>query len=158
MKNYNNEGSITRLNGKPLKVTKEETFRNYYEEELVRHNRKMKKLKDIALAVLLAGVIALNGYGLYKYFNQPEKTPNSDYAYGFDIDETDWCEPITVVRYVAPEGFIRDGAHCYKYDENGEKIVINATAVYEIAAPEGYVLIGDKCFKLNETEEKTKGR
>ena len=48
--------------------------------------------------------------------------------------------------------------NAYKYDENGEKIVINATAVYEIAAPEGYVLIGDKCFKLNETEEKTKGR
>jgi len=158
MNNYDNEGRITKLNGKPLKVTKEETFRNYYEEELVRHNRKMRKLKDIALAVLLAGVVALNGYGIYKYFNQPAPKPESDYAYGFDIDETDWCEPIYTVRYVAPSGYTLDGAHCYKYNENGEKSVINATAVYEMKAPEGYVLIGDKCFKLNETEEKTKGR
>jgi len=140
-----------------------EDNKSFYEKELKREKvgkveetnlteRKIKKYSLVALTVLVAG---LNIYGINKYLKEskePEFT--SDYAYSFDIDETEWCEPIIVTRYYAPAGYILEGDKCYKIDENGEKIYVSPIIVQELSAPDGYVLIGDKCFKINETKEK----
>ena len=121
-------------------------------------NYSEKKLKTIALSALLVGVIALNGYGIAKWLKPtPKEEFKSDYAYGFDINEADWCEPNKTIRYVAPAGFILEGNKCYRIDEHGQKKYVEPAIVEELSAPEGYVLIGDKCFKINETE-KEKGR
>ena len=90
--------------------------KSFYEEELNRERQKVtneenlnlsnKNLKKYTLVALGALVLGLNIYGVSKYVNKPtEPSFESDYAYSFDINETDWCEPIENVRYLAPNGY-----------------------------------------------------
>ena len=98
MKEYN-------YDERPLKVTEEETYKTPYEQDLEEYYRKTKRLKNIALSVLVAGVLALNGYGIYKNITKPEPIITDEYGITYEYDEKDWVEPTVNTRYVAPAGY-----------------------------------------------------
>ena len=146
---------IYKVNGEEVNVYGEKVKK---EEEANYTEAKIKRAALVALSVL---VIGINALGIAKYIKtttpkEPDYT--SDYAYGFDINETDWCEPIAEKRYIAPAGYILEGTKCYRINEKGERVYVEPVVVTELRAPEGYVLIGDKCFKINETQEKGRGK
>lgn len=140
---------IYKLNGEEVylddntKVNKKKVIKS---EEA---NLSTKKLKTYALYAGLILVIGLNAYGVGKYLHDTEpKKPDfqSDYAYTFDINETEWCEPIENTQYFAPAGYtltwIDGKPYAVKETESYTSVITitNEAGTTTYAAPEGYRL------------------
>ena len=139
MKEYN-------YNDEPLKVTEEETYKTPYEQDLEEYYRKTKRLKNIALSVLVAGVLALNGYGIYKNMTKPEPIITDEYGITYEFDENDWVEPIVNTRYVVPSGYSLTWIDGAPYAVKDTKVYGNITTYTTedgkttYAAPSGFML------------------
>lgn len=112
-------------------------------------NLSTKKLKTYALYAGLILVIGLNAYGIGKYLHDTEpKKPEfqSDYAYAFDINETEWCEPIENTQYFAPTGYtitwIDGKPVAVKESKTYSSVttITNSEGNIIYTAPEGYAL------------------
>ncbi|MBQ4031029.1 MAG: hypothetical protein II625_04670 [Bacilli bacterium] len=126
-----------------LKVTKEEEFKTQYDKDIEENDLYWKRLKTRALAVLLAGVIGLNAYGIYKWAkNSPEPTKEPSISY----DVTDCVEPEVVTRYVAPSGYTLTWIDGVPYAIKEITTKVSPTKVQTedgktiYTAPAGYVL------------------
>ena len=143
MKDYMYKSGKTLINGKPLKVTEEEQLKPQFDQDLEAHDLYWQKLKTRALAILLAGVVGLNAYGIYKWAKNTPEQPEKP-AISYDVNE--YVEPIEEVRYVVPEGYTLEYIDGVPVAVKRTTETIQATAHVIYTAPEGYILDGDKCI------------
>lgn len=143
MKDYMYKSGKTLINGKPLKVTEEEQLKPQFDQDLEAHDLYWQKLKTRALAILLAGVVGLNAYGIYKWAKNTPEQPEQP-AISYDVNEC--VEPIEKIQYVVPAGYSLEYIDGVPVAVKRTTETMPATVHKMYTAPSGYILNGDKCI------------